>query len=106
LGEQVPEFLLDHIPDHALSLGIKDIQRIGFDAGISRSLQREQPDLGSVPVREYQFMLMSKRSQCTGSRTDIGTLAVSSHGFAPFQEGVSPECDYNSHLFSFMSGSI
>ena len=100
--KQVTEFLLDHVSDHALCLGIEDIKGIGFNAGIGSGLQREQSDLRPVPVREHQFMLMCKRCQCTGCRTDVDPLAVSSHRLAPFQEGVSPKSDYDSHLFSLM----
>jgi hypothetical protein len=95
--EMVSQFLLNHVADHTLGLGIQHVQGIGFDCRIAGSLESKQADLRPVPVRENELMIGCQGCQCPGCCTDILPLYICRHRLPPFQQGVSTQGDDNSH---------
>ena len=55
-GQEIAQFLLDHVADHALGLGAEDVERVCFHLLVGGRLEGQQPDLRPVAVRDDQLV--------------------------------------------------
>ena len=65
-GQQVAEFLLDHVADHALGLRAEHVERIGLVGFVCASLQGQQPDLRAIAVCDDELVARMNRGQRLG----------------------------------------
>jgi hypothetical protein len=81
--ELVAELLLDQVADHALGLGAEQVERVRVDGRVGGALQREQPDLGPVAVRDHELVLERHRSQRLAGHARVGTLVLGRQRLPP-----------------------
>ena len=96
-GEQVPELLLDHIPDHPLGLGAEYVQRIGLDLRKTGRLEREKTDLGAVPMREDELVSDGNRGQRPCGGPYILSLHLGGQRLSTLEEGITPQRNHDTH---------
>jgi hypothetical protein len=72
--DDVAEFLLDHVPDHADGFGSEHVEREGVDGGVCCIHQREQTNLGAVAVRYHQLMVGVNGGQFDGRHANVAAL--------------------------------
>ena len=56
----VPELAFEEVADHALGLGAEHVERIGAHVAERLALEREQPDLRTVAVRDHQLVFEAR----------------------------------------------
>ncbi len=96
-GQQVSQFLLDQVADHPFGLGTQDVERIRRDLVVRGRLQREQPDLRPVAVRDDQLVLLRHGGERLAGRRHVGTLPLHGHRLAPALQRVAPQRDDDPH---------
>ena len=96
--EQVAELLLDQVADHALGLRAEDVQRVGVDLLVRRSLEREQTDLRAVAVRDDQLVVGRQRGERPACGSHVHTLVLCGQRLTPAEEGVAAQRDDDPHL--------
>ncbi len=96
--EQVAELLLDEVADHALGLRAEDVQRVGVDLLVRRSLEREQTDLRAVAVRDDQLVVGRQRGKRPACGSHVHTLVLCGQRLTPAEEGVAAQRDDDPHL--------
>ncbi|MNP09454.1 hypothetical protein D3C76_1015610 [compost metagenome] len=89
--------MLDDVADHAFGFSPEDVQRVGFIGLVGLCLQRQQADLRAIAVRDDQFVARMDLGDLLGGDADIGALIVRSHGFATAQQGVTAQCNNDTH---------
>ena len=57
LRQAVFQRLLEHVADHSLAFGAKNVQRVGRDFVVGAVLQRQQSDLRPVAVHQHHAPL-------------------------------------------------
>ena len=97
LGNDVAEFLLDHVADHADGLGADHVQRVGVDRLVGLVHQRQQADLRPVAVGDHQLVLVVHARQLARRDADVAALVLDVERLAPLQQGVAAECDDDGH---------
>lgn len=95
--DQVPELLFDEVADHALGLGTEDVERVGGDIVVAGRLQRQQPDLRAVAVRNHQLMVDGHRRKCLACGLHVRPLTLDGHGLTSLLKRISPKCNHDSH---------
>ena len=96
-GQEVAELLLEDVADHALGLGAQHVQGVGLDLGVGGGLERQQPHLGPVAVRQDQLVLARHRRQRRGGRLHVAPLRLGGHRLAPLQQRVAAQGHDHSH---------
>ncbi len=81
-GSRLPELLLDDVADHALRLGAEDVERVGLDVLVGRSLERQEPDLRPVAVRHDELVVRRDPGQRLRRDPDVGPLVLGGHRLA------------------------
>ena len=99
MAESIFQFLLDHIPDHALGFRAQDIQRVGLIRLVGRALQGQQPDLRTVAMGDHQVVAGTDNA-CQRKRGGfhVAALDLGRQRFSAFQEGVTPQSCHNQHV--------
>ena len=92
-GQQVAQLLFDDVADHALGLRAQHVERIRVDGVVGRGLQRQQPDLRPVAVRDDELVAGGDRRDPFGRRPDVGPLVLRRHRFAAPQQRIAAEGD-------------
>ena len=89
-GEQVAQFLLDHVADHPLGLGTEHVEGICLHLLVRGALQGEQSDLRAVAVANHQLMLIGDRRQRFGGDADVATLVLGGHRLSSRRSALPP----------------
>ena len=92
-GQAVPEFLLEHVADHALALGAEDVERVRRHVGVGERLQRQQPDLRAVSVGEHDLVRRGKRGDRRHRVARVAALHLRAQLLASPEQRVSAEGD-------------
>jgi hypothetical protein len=100
--QPVPQFLFDEVPDHSLRLRSQHIKRRRRHLLVGRLLQGQQPDLGAIPVRDDQFVLLRDRRQVITREPHVLALIFHRHRLAPAQQRIPAEGHYHSHEIPHM----
>ena len=95
--ELVAELLLDDVADHPLRLRTEDVEGVGVDRLVRRSLERKQADLRSVAVGDHELMLERDGRKCLARGARVLTLVLGGESLAPTQQRVASECDDDAH---------
>ena len=95
--EQVAEFLLDQVADHALGLRPEHVERIRLDVGVRGRLQREQPDLRPVAVRDHQLVLLCDGRESASRDAHVLALRLGRHRLAAPQKCVATQSHDDPH---------
>ena len=95
--QQVAELLLEHVADHALGLRPQHVQRVRLDGVVGGPLERQQPHLRPVAVRQHEAVLARDRGERPGGDADVLPLGVCGHRLPALQQGVAPERDHGEH---------
>ena len=61
--QPVAELLLDQVADHPLRLRTEHVERRVGHVLVGRLLEREQPDLRAVPVRDHELVVLGDRRE-------------------------------------------
>ena len=88
-GQPVPQFLLDQVADHPLGLGAQHIERGRGHLPVGRLLQRQQPDLRPVPVRDDQLVFTGDRGQVITRHPHVFPLVLRRHRLPPAQQRIT-----------------
>ena len=94
----VPELLLDQVADHALGLGPEQVERVRLDLRVGRALQREQPDLRPVPVRDHELVLERERRERLAGGARVLALVLGRQRLPTAEQRVPAECRDDPHL--------
>ena len=78
----VDEFLLDHVPDHADGFCANHVQGIHRNFLIRIVLQRKQPHLRTVAVRDNKFITSISLGNLSAGQRYVFTLVFTEHRFA------------------------
>ena len=97
LRQLVAQLLLEHVADHPLRLGVQDVERIGLDLLVGRSLERQQPDLRSVAVRDHELVLERDRRQRLAGDARVRALVLGGQGLPALEQRVAAERDDDAH---------
>ena len=95
--QKVSELLFDDVADHRLGLRAEHIQGVRGDFVVRRGLQRQQPHLRPVTVRDHELVPRCDSSDCRGGHANVVPLIFSRHGLAPAQNRVATQCDDDTH---------
>ena len=93
----VPELLLEDVADHPVGLGPEQVQRVWLDLGVGRALQREQPDLGPVPVRDHELVLERERRERLARGASVDALVLGRQRLPAAEQRVPTKCDDDPH---------
>src|SRR6476469_2589357 len=88
---RVAQLLLEDVADHAFGLRAEDVE------GVRRRLQRQQPDLVTVPVGEDQLVLLGHGGQCGRGRPHVEALVLRGHRLAALKQRVPAQCHDYAH---------
>ena len=88
-GQLVAEFLLDDIADHSLGLRAEQVERVGVDHGVCRRLEREQPDLRPVAVRDHELVLVCEGRERAACGACVHLLVLCRQRLAAAEESVA-----------------
>jgi len=92
-GELVQERLVEEIADHPLRLGAEDVQRIRPHVLVRLGLERQEPDLRPVAVRDDEAVRVVERRDRLRRGADVDLLVGGLRRLTAAQEGVPAECD-------------
>ena len=95
--QEVAELLLDEVADHPLRLGAEDVERVRLDLGVGSRLERQEPDLGAVAVRDDELVIAGDAGEALSRDADVGPLGVCRHRFAALEQRVAPEGHHDLH---------
>jgi hypothetical protein len=95
---RVGQRLLDPVPDHALGLCHQIAQRIGARQRlVGHALQRQQPDLRTVAMDNYNLMLSSNLSQRRRRRGQMRKLNSRIRPLPTPQQRIPTQRDHHPH---------
>jgi hypothetical protein len=97
LGQNTAQLLLDQVTDHAFGRGTQHIERIRRDLRIGLCLQREQPHLGAVAMRDDDFVHARNRHHCRHGFGNILTLRFGFQRLTALQQGVAGQGNHDFH---------
>ena len=95
-GQLVSQSLHEQVADHALALGAQDVERIRRDGLVGVGLEREEPDLRPVAVRDDELVVAGEGGEGGGRLEDVAPLGLRLRRLATPQQGVAAQCDDNS----------
>ena len=95
--QQVAELLLDDVADHRLGLGAEHVERVRRDVVVRRRLQRQQPDLGPVAVRDDDLVAGDDGGDALGGDPDVRPLVLGGHRLTALQQRVAAQGDHDPH---------
>src|SRR5262249_26850845 len=95
--QPVAELFFDQVTDHPLGLCAKHVQRGVRGVGVGGFLQRQQPDLWAVAVRDDQLVPLCDRRQPVTRHPHVRPLVVHRHRLPAAQQRVPPEGYHASH---------
>ena len=101
--EPVAELAFDEVADHPLRLGVEDVERERRDVTVRGALQREQADLGPVPVGHRHLVVGRDGREGLARDPHVVALGVDARRLAPPQQGVTAEGDDHSHVAAPMA---
>jgi hypothetical protein len=96
-GQQVAQFLLDQVADHALGAGVQHVQRVGLGAGIGFGLQGQQADLGPVAVYHHDGVRGGQRRDRLRRDLDVAPLDLGGHRVRTAQQRITAQRDHDPH---------
>ena len=91
--DRVVELELDDVADLALALGIEHVERIRVAAAVRVLLEREQPDLRAVAVRDDEARALGHGAERLRGRARGAQLVGGGGRLAAPQQGVAAEGD-------------
>jgi len=92
-GERVAEGLLDQVSDPALALGPEHVERGRRHLVVGVRLEREQPHLRAVPVREHELAAPGDSAKRAHGPFDVLALGLRRRWLAAAQQRVAAERD-------------
>ena len=97
--QRVLEGLQEEVADHPLGLGPQNVEGVGVgQGGVLRTLECQQPDLGSVAVGDHQVVGPCHRGQRLDGTHHVLLLDLRGGDVAPLQEGVAAQGHHHPHL--------
>ena len=91
--DRAVELELDDVADLPAALGIEHVERIRVAASVGVLLEREEPDLGAVAVRDHQARALGHGTEQPCSCARRAQLIGGARRLAPAQQGVAAESD-------------
>ena len=85
LGQIVFQRLLEHVADHPLAFGAKNVQWIRGYFVVGAVLQRQQPDLWTVAVNQHHAPIHREPGDGTGGQLNVLALDFCFQWFAALQ---------------------
>ena len=83
--QQVAQLLLDDVADHRLGLRAEHVEGVGRDVVVRRGLQRQQPHLRTVAVRDDDLVARGHGGDALGRDPDVGPLVLRGHRLPALQ---------------------
>jgi len=89
--------LREQVADHALTLGAKDVERVGSDGFVGVGFEGEQSDLWAVAVCDHELVFAGEGGQGGGGLQNVLPLGFRLRRLAAAQKGVAAERDNEPH---------
>src|ERR1019366_6052306 len=91
------ELLLEEVADHPHALSSDDIKRVRTDGAVRLALEREQPDLGTVPMGHDNLVVSSDLGDRRGRHCGISPLAIDLGTLVATQQRVASQRHDHDH---------
>jgi hypothetical protein len=95
--QQVPEFLLDQVAEHAPGARVQDVQRIRFGARMRLGWPGQQAGLRAVAVHHHYVVLGGQRGDRLRRAPDVRLLDLSGHRARAPSQRLAAQGDYDPH---------
>ena len=91
-ARHVLERLDQPVPDHALGLGTQHVERVGAgQRRVAGALQRQQPDLRAIAVRDDHLVVVQQRLERGGGAGHVRLLDVAVGPLAALQQRIAAQ---------------
>ena len=104
--QQVPQFLLDQVADHALGARVQHVQRVGLGALVRLGLKGQQADLRAIAVGHHDAVVGGQRRDRAGRDPDVVSLHLGGHRLTAPQQRIAAQGDHDPHLPASSAGDL